>query len=120
MSSETEEYVALFYSDDKLKRKYGAEKLGELGRDGVEAAKNLLSDSDWHIRYRACEAIGFAKVGAEFLYPMLSDEKDHVRYMAVKSLGFCKTADLEERISPLADDENEFVRRIVGKVLGSQ
>lgn len=120
MSSETEKYVALFYSDDKLKRKFAAEELGKLGDEGVLAAKNLLSDSDWHIRYRACESIGFAKTGAEYLYPLLADDKDHVRYMAVKSLGFCKPSDLKEKISPLADDENPFVRRIVNKVLSGQ
>lgn len=120
MNSEPERYTAMFYSDDKAVRDVGAKGLGGLGKEGADAAAKLLKDEDWHVRYRACEAIGFAKVGAEYLYPMLCDEKDHVRYMAAKSLGFCNPPDLKERVSPLLNDENEFVVRIVNKILSEQ
>ena len=91
MELDLSESLKLLRSIDKNDRAKAAAYLGSLGADGVEAAVPFLTDPDWHLRYRACEIIGFTreKSGILYLLPLLKDEKDHVRYMAVKSLGLC-------------------------------
>lgn len=117
MNSNTADYISMLYSDDKEVRAKGSRLLSSTGNEGVCAASKLLNDSDWHIRYRACEAIGFSheSCGVDFLIPMLDDEKDHVRYMAVKSLSMCGTKEHLPDVLRMLDDENHFVRRIAKK-----
>jgi len=119
MTSVPPEYLALLRSPEKEDRRLAAEKLGTMGTAGIEAVRPLLKDSEWRLRYRAAEIIGFTAepAGIPLLTPLLSDEKDHVRYMAVKSLGRCGTQELEPIISPMLNDENPFVRRITTGVL---
>ena len=113
------ETLELLRSSEKNDRAKAASYLGSLGANGVEAASLFLADSDWHLRYRACEIIGLTheKSGIPYLLPLLKDEKDHVRYMAVKSLGFCGGKEIVPYITPLLDDENSFVVRITKEVL---
>ena len=113
------ESLELLRSGDKNNRAKAASYLGNLGTDGVKAASLFLTDTDWHLRYRACEIIGFTqeKNGIPHLIPLLKDEKDHVRYMAVKALGFCGDKNIIPHITPLLDDENPFVVRITKEVL---
>ena len=119
MATQTALALDLLHSEVKEERAKGAHYLGTLGAEGVKASIPLLSDSDWHLRYRACEIIGFTKEtsGVEYLLLMLQDKKDHVRYMAVKSLSFCGGKEQAPLIEPMLNDENPFVVRITKKVL---
>jgi len=115
----TEDAMRLLHSQNKEDRARAAAALAVQGDAGIQAAVPLLSDTDWHLRYRAAEIIGLAKSqnSADLLLPLLKDEKDHVRYMAVKSLGLCSANSARSEIEKLQSDENPFVQRITKQVL---
>jgi len=113
--------IQLLCNGTKEDRAKAAAYLGGCGSAGIEIATMFLSNQDWHLRYRACEILGFTgnSTVIPFILPLLHDEKDHVRYMAVKSLGKCGGNNRKE-IIPLLDDENHFIRRMAQEVLNSK
>jgi len=115
------ESIQFLCNGTKEERAKAAAYLGGCGTEGIETATPLLSNNDWHLRYRACEILGFTENSTviPLILPLLHDEKDHVRYMAVKSLGKCGGNNQKE-IIPLLEDENHFVRRIAQEVLNSK
>ena len=106
-------------SPDKSVRAQASADLAAAGKSGAEQVIPLLADTNWVVRYRACEVMGNAgcREYAYLLLPLLTDEKDHVRYMAVKSLGKLDCRSEIEKIRERLSDENPFVVRIAKEVL---
>jgi HEAT repeat protein len=113
-------FAVLLRDPDKGVREQATIALAASGQPGFDMVSELINDSDWKVRYRACEALGLMhnRDAVPHLMNALSDEKDHVRYMAAKSLGLIGEPDAELPLIERINDENNFVRKIVAVSLG--
>jgi HEAT repeat protein len=113
-------FGALLRDPDKGVREQAMRALAASGQPGFDILSGLVGDSDWKVRYRACEALGLMhiKEALPLLVRALGDEKDHVRYMAAKSLGLIGEPDAELPLIDRINDENVFVRKMVAITLG--
>ncbi len=105
---------------EKPVRAQAARALGSAGGESLPILIPLLSDQDWKVRYRVCEAIGLINSNQSFgpLVGALADERDHVRYMAAKGLGQLGDKAATASIARLLSDENLFVRKAAASALG--
>ena len=112
--------AALLHDPDKGVRRQAAISLASSGQEAFAVLSGLIMDTDWKVRYRACEALGLMgnKDAVPLLVAALDDGKDHVRYMAAKSLGLLGERSAEGPLIQRIDDENIFVRKIVAISLG--
>jgi HEAT repeat protein len=113
-------FAALLRDPDKGVREQAMRALAASGQPGFVILAGLVGDSDWKVRYRACESLGLMhnRDAVPYLVRALSDEKDHVRYMAAKSLGLIGEPDVEMPLIDRINDENDFVRKIIAVTLG--
>lgn len=112
--------AALLRDSDKGVREQATAALARSGQQGFAIISGLITDTDWKVRYRACEALGLMHEmnAVPFLIRALDDEKDHVRYMAAKSLGLIGDHHAIRALIGRINDENKFVRKIIAGSLG--
>ena len=112
--------ASLLRDSDKGVREQAMAALARSGQPGFAIISGLVTDPEWKVRYRACEALGLMRDinAVPLLIRALDDVKDHVRYMAAKSLGLIGDRRAEQPLIGRINDENKFVRKIVAGSLG--
>jgi HEAT repeat protein len=82
------ELVSKLRSKDGVQREKARKALVTIGKPAVSSMLELLSDSDQHVRWEACKALGSIKdpTSAVLLVQALSDESTEIRWLAAEAL----------------------------------
>ena len=118
------EWIELLSAPDKERRADATTALIGYGEESVPDLLDILTHSDWRVRYRAAEALG--QIGAipcqhaaivPSLITLTDDEKDHVRYMAAKGLVQIQDPRAHDVLEKLMSDPHSYTRAIAEKGL---
>jgi len=118
------DWIEVLSNPDKEQRADATCALIAYGEKSLPALLNVLTHTDWKVRYRAAEAVG--QIGSmpdidivPTLIALTEDEKDHVRYMAAKGLvkiGDPRAADVFQK---LMHDEHSYTKDMAEKGLNN-
>ena len=120
------EWIDLLSAPDKEQREDATTALIEYGEKSVPSLLDVLTHSDWRVRYRAAEALG--QIGAischhadivPSLIFLTDDEKDHVRYMAAKGLVQIRDPRARDIFQKLMHDSHSYTRTMAEKGLAT-
>jgi HEAT repeat protein len=116
------EWIEALSDPDKEQRADATAALVAYGEKSLPALLNVLTDTDWKVRYRAAEALG--QIGSmqdvdivPSLITLTDDEKDHVRYMAAKGLVQIRDPRARDAFQKLMHDDHPYTSSMAEKGL---
>jgi HEAT repeat protein len=111
------EWIEILSAPDKEQRANATDALIAYGNVSIPALFDVLTHSDWRVRYRAAEALGqigpIASHRADIISSLIAltdDEKDHVRYMAAKGLVQIRDPRARDAFQKLMHDSHSYTR----------
>ena len=116
------EWIEALSDPDKEQRADATAALVAYGEKSLPALLNVLTHTNWKVRYRAAEALGqigsMPDLDADIvpsLIALTDDEKDHVRYMAAKGLVQIGDPRARDAFQKLMHDDHAYTRSMAEK-----